>query len=232
MIALQKIDVQLDELKHMRGDLPDQIEDLEAELEGAKVKYKNAEKFLQEAEVMIKNKELDIAAAKEKIEKYKAQQFDVRNNREYDALTKEVEVQTKSITEMENSIIEIMKRKDDSKLSVEALAPKIKHIENEIVEKRDQLKMLTQDTEEEEKMLLADRKKVLAKSDKKSIDHYERIRGARDGRVIVKLSRGACGGCYKVIPAQRQNEIKKSTKIHHCEHCGRIVVPETFYDEA
>lgn len=231
LIALQKIDLQLDELKQMRGDLPDQIEDIEADLAGTKLKLKNAEKYLLESEVMIKNKELDIATAREKIEKYKAQQFEVRNNREYDALTKEVDAQTKGITDMEAKIVDIKKHQIESAKTKEVAEPKITSLEEELAEKKEQLKLMTQDTIEEEKMLMSDRKKILAKTDKLAVENYERVREARDGRAIVKLSRGACGGCFKVIPLQRQNEIKRATKIYHCEHCGRIIVPETFFDE-
>lgn len=231
LIALQKIDLQLDELKQMRGDLPDQIEEIEADLEGTKTRLKNAEKFLVDSEAMIKKQELDIEAAKEKIEKYKAQQFEVRNNREYDALTKEVDAQTKGITEMEQKIVDIKKQQGDSVKTKETAEPKIETLTAELADKKEQLKLMTEDTIEEEKMLQADRKKILAKIDKKAVENYERVREARDGRAIVKLSRGACGGCFKVIPLQRQNEIKRATKVFHCEHCGRIIVPETFFDD-
>lgn len=231
MIALQKIDLQLDELRQIKGDLPEQIEDLQADLEGSRLKHREAEKYLLEADNTIKKLQNEIATSEEKIEKYKAQQFDVRNNREYDALTKEVDVQSKNIITLKDKINEVNKQKANSSELIEALNPKIQHLETEVEEKKEQLKMLTVDTDEEEKILLSDRKKVATKADKKSVDQYERMRNARDGRVIVKLSRGACGGCFKVIPMQRQNEIKRSDKTFICDHCGRIIVTEDTYNK-
>lgn len=231
LVLLQRLDLQLDDLTIMRGDLPDQIEDLEAELEGIKVTVVNAEKFLKEADGQIDAIRVEIEASKEKTAKYKAQQFEVRNNREYDALTKEMDSMAKHAEDMEKKIEAIKAQKEESS-KVSLLAdPKIKHLEQELKDRKAQLEDITRDTLDEERILLSDRKKLIEKTDKKMIDQYERIRAARDGKVVVKIQRGACGGCFKVIPLQRQAEIKKGTRVFHCEHCGRIIVSELYFDE-
>ncbi|MBN8707101.1 MAG: hypothetical protein J0L62_14615 [Bacteroidetes bacterium] len=231
LVLLQRLDLQLDDLTIMRGDLPDQIEDLEAELEGIKVTVLNAEKFLKEADGQIDAIRVEIEASKEKTAKYKAQQFEVRNNREYDALTKEMDSMAKHAEEMDKKIEAIKAQKEESS-KVNLLAdPKIKHLEQELKDRKAQLEDITRDTLDEERILLSDRKKLIEKTDKKMIDQYERIRAARDGKVVVKIQRGACGGCFKVIPLQRQAEIKKGTRVFHCEHCGRIIVSEIYFDE-
>lgn len=231
LVLLQRLDQQLDELNFLRGDLPDQIEDIEAELEGIKSTVVSAEKFLKEADGQIDVIRIEIEASKEKTAKYKAQQFEVRNNREYDALTKEMDSMAKHAEELEKKIESIKAQKEESaKVNLNA-DPKIKHLEQELKDRKAQLEDITRDTLDEERILLSDRKKLTEKTDKKMIDQYERIRSARDGKVVVKIQRGACGGCFKVIPLQRQAEIKKGVRVFHCEHCGRIIVSEIYFDE-
>lgn len=230
LVLLQRLDQQLDELTILRGDLPEQIEDLEAELEGIRTSLTSADKFLKDADFQIDTLRIEIDAAREKTAKYKAQQFEVRNNREYDALTKEIDSIGRQIEEMEKKIEQIRNHKEESSKVSHVADPKIAHLEQELADRRAQLEDITRDTLDEERILLSDRKKLIEKTEKKMIDQYERIRSARDGKVVVKINRGACGGCFKVIPLQRQAEIKKSTKIFHCEHCGRFLISETLYD--
>lgn len=232
LIKLQKVDIQLDELNHMRGDLPDQIEDLAAELEGIRYRIQEEEKFLLNADIEIRRVETDIVDTKEKIEKYKAQHFEVRNNREFDALTKEIDALTKSIDGLQKKIEDIHKKQETARTTIETNTPKISQLEEELKEKNEQLKEITKDSIEEEKLLTSERKKLSEKTDTRLLGMYERMRSARDGKVIVQINRGACGGCYKVIPLQRQTEIRKGSKPYTCEHCGRIIVSETVYTEA
>lgn len=231
LVQLQKLDLQLDELKFLRGDLPEQIEDLEAELEGAESGVRQAEKFLKEADHQVEFLKGEIEQAKSKVSKYKSQQFEVRNNREYDALTKEIDAQGRFVEETEKKITDTIAQKETSKTTIDASGPKIENLKNELTERRKQLEEITRDTKDEERVIIAERKKIVEKCEKKMLDQYERIRGARDGKVIVTLKRGACGGCWKVIPLQRQAEIRKAVKVFHCEHCGRIVVSEEFYNK-
>ena len=224
LLKLQEIDSKIFELKQVRGALPDEIEDLEDELVGYN---KRLEKFNND----IENKTKDIedlknktSEAKKLIKKYKDQQMNVRNNREYDAISKEVESQ-----ELDTKIF--VKKSAENEENIEEIKVKIKETKKLIKEKNEGLKskksdldVLSGESQDEEKKLDTLKKKASKKIESSLLLSYEKlVERQRNGLAVVKVKRGACGGCFNVVPPQRQAEIKEKKKIILCEYCGRIL---------
>jgi len=224
LLNLQSIDSKLDEIKKIRGDLPEEVRDLEDEVAGYETrvgKYKKDIAALEEE--IVRNKQAKKEAEK-LIAKYKEQQQNVRNNREYDAITKEAELQTLEIELAEKRINEanykINKKNDDIKHTQAVLDERQKDLDN----KRNELNVITSESQEEEAKMIADREKQAALIEERLYKSYEKIRGnAMNGLAVVMVKRGACGGCFNTVPPQRQADIRDKKKIIVCEHCGRIL---------
>ena len=224
LLKLQEIDSKIFELKQVRGALPDEIEDLEDELVGYN---KRLEKLNDDIENKIKDIE-DLknktSEAKKLIKKYKDQQMNVRNNREYDAISKEVESQ-----ELDTKIF--VKKSAENEENIEEIKVKIKETKKLIKEsnqvlksKKADLDVLSGESQDEEKKLDTLKKKASKKIESSLLLSYEKlVERQRNGLAIVKVKRGACGGCFNVVPPQRQAEIKEKKKIILCEYCGRIL---------
>lgn len=224
LVKLQSIDTKLDELKKLRGDLPDEVRDLEDELEGYRVRQGKFESEQKELEEVIKKNKEGIKEAEKLEKKYSEQQKNVKNNREYDAITKEIELQ-----ELEVQICE--KRIKEAKEKIEAKKTEIANINNLINErtqdlnnKKGELKGILGESEEEEKKLLGEREKAAKKIEEKLLKHYNRLRGSlSNGLAVVRVVRGAAEGCNIIIPPQKIAEIREKKKIVIDEHSGRIL---------
>jgi uncharacterized protein len=224
LVRLQSIDSKLDELKKLRGDLPDEVQDLEDEMEGYRVRQSRFEAELKELEDNIKKNKEGIKEAEKLVKKYNEQQKNVKNNREFDAITKEIELQELEVQICEKRIKEAKEKIDAKKTeigSIEALiADRLKDLEN----KKNELKDILGENEEEEKKLLADREKAAKKIDEKLLKHYDRLRGSlTNGLAVVRVVRGAAEGCNIIIPPQKIAEIREKKKIVIDEHSGRIL---------
>ena len=224
LLKLQEIDSKIFEIKKLRGALPEEVEDLEDELIGYNTRL---EKFKQEIEN--NNKDIDdfklkVSEAKKLIKKYKDQQMNVRNNREYDAISKEIELQ-----ELDSKIF--VKKSGENDVKIEEINEQIKATKKVIKEKKLILKskkadldVLSNESHEEEKKLDNLKAKASKKIEPSLLLSYEKlVQRQRNGLAVVKVSRGACGGCFNVVPAQRQAEIREKKKIILCEYCGRIL---------
>jgi uncharacterized protein len=225
LVKLQSIDSQLDELKKLRGDLPDEVQDLEDEIEGYKTRLQRHEAELKEIEDNIKKSKEGIKESEKLIKKYSEQQKNVRNNREFDAITKEVELQELEIQICEKKIKEgkdLLQAKNDEIQKTEALiAERSEHLDN----KKQELDGILAESQEEEKRLMGDREKAIKKiEDKAILKYYERLRGSlTNGLAVVRVVRGAAEGCNIVIPPQKIAEIREKKKIVIDEHSGRIL---------
>ena len=225
LVKLQSIDTQLDDLKKLRGDLPDEVQDLEDEIEGYKTRHQRHQAELKEIEENIKKSKEGIKEAEKLIKKYNEQQKNVRNNREFDAITKEVELQELEIQICEKKIKEgkdLVQAKNDEILKTENLiAERSEHLDN----KKKELDGILAESQEEEKRLLAERDKAIKKiEDKALLKYYERLRGSlTNGLAVVRVVRGAAEGCNIVIPPQKIAEIREKKKIVIDEHSGRIL---------
>jgi predicted nucleic acid-binding Zn-ribbon protein len=224
LYSLQTVDTKLDELEELKGDLPEVVKALESDVNQIKDTVKEKENIVT-ASVKTRNKaDLDIHDFKEKLEKYKSQQYSVRNNKEYDALTKEIDFAEQSIKDLEGQFSDLEKTMDIAKNEITELTQKLEEVEKNLEEKRKELAEVSKATEEEELKLAHEREKIKVRLQKDILPRYERIRKARDGRAVVPVKRNSCGGCHNRIPPQRILELRTNTKMFTCEHCGRILV--------
>ncbi len=224
LVKLQSIDTKIDQLKKLRGDLPDEVQDLEDEMEGYRTRMGRFEAELKALEDAIKKSKEDIKEAEKLVKKYHEQQKNVKNNREFEAITKEAELQ-----ELEIQICE--KRIKESKDKIEAKKEEIKSIESVLTErsadlenKKNELADILSESQEEEAGLLADREKAAKKIETKLLKYYERLRSnLSNGLAVVRVVRGAAEGCNIIIPPQKISEIREKKKIVIDEHSGRIL---------
>jgi predicted nucleic acid-binding Zn-ribbon protein len=222
---LQIIDKHIDRIRAMRGELPLEVEDLEDEIAGLQIRSDKFQEEIGGIEAEVKNKKILIKDAEEKIAKYEAQQKNVRNNREFDAISKEIEYQGLEI-ELANKRIKEYKATIENKNGViatsdEKLAERKSHLEF----KKSELDTILGETQKEEDFLLGKSEEFGKEIEERLLTAYKRIRSnSRNGLAVVSIERGASGGSFFVIPPQRQLEIAQRKKIITDEHSGRILV--------
>jgi len=230
LVRLQHIDNRIDQIYKLRGDLPEEIQDLEDEKAGLETRLENYEEEVQENKVAMRQAELDIKEAEGLIEKYEEQQLEVRNNREYDALTQEIETQEERIEEAEETIEEAEETIESHQSAIEETQQRLDELEEALDEKRAKLKEVREDTQDEEAKLEEIREEAEEQVGSRYLKAYSKLRDRlRDGRAVVPLKRGAAAGF--AVPPQRQVEIRKRKNIVACEHTGRIIVDEELYNE-
>ena len=215
----------IDEKKALRGELPLEVQDLEDELEGLHIRVEKIQREINEFQNAVGQKQHEIADAEASVERYKAQLNDVKNNREYDTLTKEIEFQELEIELCNKKIKEAVVKIEECKRDLEKTEQSISEREEDLNEKRDELDEIMQETREEEEKLKAKAKDLETKIESRLLTSFKRIRkNARNGLGIVYVQRDACGGCFNKIPPQRQLDVKMHKKVIVCEYCGRIIV--------
>lgn len=230
LIRLQNIDSKIDQIKKLRGDLPDEISDMEDEKEGLTTRLEKLKQEVKDSTVAAGQAENDIKDAEGLIKKYEEQQLQVRNNREYDALTKEIEAQKQRITDATARGEELELQKPLVEASIEEAEERLKGLEAELEEKKGELAEVMEDTKSEQADLEKLRKKAEKDVDERYVRAYDRLRSrVRDGRAVVPLERGAAAGFS--VPPQRQLEIRQRNRIVACEHTGRIVVDGDLFRE-
>lgn len=224
LVKLQSIDSKLDELIKLRGDLPDEVQDLEDEIEGYKTRLGKFNTELEELEQSIKDSRTGIKEAEKLIQKYNEQQGNVRNNREYDAITKEVELQELEIQILEKKIKEAHEAIERKKEEIQSIETLISDRTADLDNKQTELKEILEDSQEDEAKLRSDREKACKKIETKLLKYYEKLRiNLSNGLAVVTVKRGAAEGCNIVIPAQKIAEIREKKKIVIDEHSGRIL---------
>ena len=203
----------IDEKRALRGELPLEVQDLEDEIAGLKTRVEHIEGDIADFQQAVAQKQGEIAEAEESVERYKKQLDEVRNNREYDTLTKEIEFQSLEI--------ELCNKKRELAHTNDLIADR----QQALAEKRNELEEIMQETREEEEVLKAKAADLETKIEPRLLSSFLRIRkNARNGLGIVYVQRDACGGCFNKIPPQRQLDIKMHKKIIVCEYCGRIMI--------
>lgn len=228
---LQYIDSRIDELSRLRGDLPEEILDLEHEIERTKSLITRLEAQDVELSHERNTLELDLQDSAALIEKYEAQQMTVRNNREYDALTKEIESQKQATENAKSRLEEIALILEESERKLDTLRVELDELEKSYHDKRSNLTEVIEKTKSEEEELLKVREDALKKVDTRYLKSYERLRnGLNNGIAVVAMEKGACLGM--MLPPQVQNEVRKMNKIIIDENSGRIVVDPEFFENA
>ena len=221
---LQELDSQLNEIKKIRGALPEEVMDLEDEIAGYETRVQKFNQDLEELEESITNNKTAIKDAEKLIKKYEEQQMNVRNNREYDAITKEVELQQLEIQILEKRIKEAYAKIEAKKEEIQGTKDTLSERTKDLESKKGELNVIVKESEGEEKELMKKREAAAAKIEDRLLKSYDKIRGnAVNGLAVVPVRRGACGGCFNVVPPQRQADIRDQKKLIVCEHCGRIL---------
>ncbi|MBA4849192.1 zinc ribbon domain-containing protein [Emticicia sp. BO119] len=224
LLNLQSIDSELDEIKKLRGDLPDEVRDLEDEVVGFETRISKFKKEVDSLDAEINGYRLNKKDAEKLIQKYKDQQMNVRNNREYDAISKELELQELEIQLADKRIKEADFKIRNKNTEIADVESAMNARKKDLEAKRKELDVLVAESQEEEKALVTNRDKAATNVEERLINAYNRIRNnAGNGLAVVMVRRGACGGCFNIVPPQRQADIKDKKKIIVCEHCGRIL---------
>lgn len=222
---LQSLDLKLDELQSVRGELPMEVADLEDEITGLETRLSNFQNEVAEFENNIAHAKQKIEDSKKLSKRYNEQLDKVKNNREYEALNKEIEIQGLEVMAAEKKIGEYQKGIEIKNELVEEVQTKLDGRKEDLENKKKELKEITAETEKEEVKINKDREKAVEKIDPKLQKAYGRIRSSvRNGLAVAPVLRGSCGGCFAKIPPQLQSDIKQRKKIVICEHCGRINV--------
>ena len=215
----------IDEKRALRGELPLEVQDLEDEIAGLKTRVEHIEGDINDYQQAVAQKQNEIQEAEESVERYKKQLDEVRNNREYDTLTKEIEFQSLEIELCNKKIKEANVKVEEKKRELTRTNDLIVDRQQALVEKKNELEEIMQETREEEQVLKDKAEELETKIEPRLLSSFKRIRkNARNGLGIVYVQRDACGGCFNKIPPQRQLDVRMRKKIIVCEYCGRIMI--------
>ncbi|MDE6249427.1 MAG: hypothetical protein K2M29_06920 [Paramuribaculum sp.] len=225
LYELQTILSQIDRIKTVRGELPLEVRDLEDNIEGLRTRIDNYKKDIEDLRRKSAEEKEKIHASQAAIEKYKTQLDNVRNNREFDLLSKEIEFQTLEIELCEKHINEYARAMENKQNDIAATESNLLDQNHILADKRAELEEIVSETKQDEERLREQAKALEPDIDARTLTAFKRIRkNARNGLGIVYIQRNACGGCFNRIPPQKQMEIKMHKKIIVCEYCGRIMI--------
>ncbi len=230
LYELQKIDSKIDEINKVKGELPLAVQGLDDELAGLQERTDKINKEIEELNTLTKQRKREVDQAKIMIGNYKEQQNNVRNNREYDAITKEIEYQELEIELAEKRLKEYAAGIKAKKAQLEETENIVNERKADLEAKKKELDGIEAETAPQVAEYEAQAEKAKMRIDERLLNAYERIRrNFRNGLAVVPIRRDACGGCFNHIPPQRQSDIRQGKKIIVCEYCGRILVddPET-----
>ena len=225
LYELQTILSQIDRIKTVRGELPLEVRDLEDNIEGLRTRIDNYKNDIEDLRRKSAEEKEKIHASQAAIEKYKTQLDNVRNNREFDLLSKEIEFQTLEIELCEKHINEYARAMENKQNDIAATESNLLDQNHILADKRAELEEIVSETKQDEERLREQAKALEPDIDARTLTAFKRIRkNARNGLGIVYIQRNACGGCFNRIPPQKQMEIKMHKKIIVCEYCGRIMI--------
>ncbi len=232
LYLLQSIDSQIDEIEILKGELPMEVNDLEDEIVGLETRIKRLTDTIEGIEKEISNHRGNIKDSEALILRYEKQLDNVKNNREYDALTKEIEMQKLEIQLSEKKIKETSVTKENKDEVLTAAQEKLVKRQKNLETKKVELTDIIAKTEKQEAKLKKQSEKAKEQIEPRLLKAYNKIRRTyRNGLAVVTISRGACGGCFNLIPPQVQIEIGVMKKIIACEHCGRVLIDDAVAEE-
>ena len=223
LTKLQEIDQRVDQLAHSRVDLPEKIEVLKGQVQELEDLNAEDQARLEQLEKDKRQEELGLQEARDELKRYQEQLYRIKTNREYDAIQTEIDAQKGKISQHEENILNIMATSEEVTENLETRTGELDQIRQENVPQWEQLE---QDLSSLDDRIAAEndrRKNVTVRIDKKILEAYERIRGVKNGLAIVAIRKRACGGCFKTLPPQKIQEIRRTDKIIICENCGRIL---------
>ncbi len=233
LYELQTIHTKIDKIRQIRGELPMEVADLEDDVAGLETRIQKIKGELDDLEDEIVTRKNLIKDALANIKKYETQLNEVKNNREYDAISKEIEIQGLDIQVSEKKIREFgFEIVSKTQVYEKALAD-LEARKSDLEAKKDELGTITAETEKEENELTVLADKATSGIDERLLIAYNRLRqNAKNGLAVVTIQRDSCSGCFNQIPPQRQSDIRQRKKVIVCEHCGRILIDEQMAMEA
>jgi len=232
LYSLQQIDSQVDKIRIIRGELPLEVQDLEDEIVGLETRLANYNSDVEKYTTQTAEKENLKKECQTLIDKYEKQRNNVRNNREYDSLTKEIEFQSLEMQLCDKRIKEFSSALEKINIDIEVSQTNLDERKNDLEVKTSELQDIVEETEKEENDLLKKSEINQQSIESRLLIAYKRIRkNARNGLAVVMVERDACGGCFNKIPPQHQLDIRMHKKIIVCEYCGRILIDQGIADE-
>ncbi|MFY8171434.1 MAG: zinc ribbon domain-containing protein [Sphingobacteriaceae bacterium] len=229
LYELQTIHSEIDKIRIVRGELPMEVADLEDDVAGLETRIHKIKEEINELEDEIVNRKNTMKQAAAAIKKYEEQQNNVKNNRKYEALSKEIEIQGLDIQVSEKKIKEYTFEIGNKTRVLEVAEASLVERHKDLDLKKSELDVITKETEKEEDAAMKKAAKAEKLIEERLLIAYERLRtNAKNGLAVVTVSRDSCSGCFNKIPPQRQSDIRQGKKIIVCEHCGRILVDDRF----
>jgi predicted nucleic acid-binding Zn-ribbon protein len=232
LYALQQVDLQLQDIHELKGDLPGIVDELGTKVNDIEQKVKELEKTIKQSKMDRDRADTDIIDLTERVEKYKSQQLQVKSNKQYDALTKEIELAEEKSSKLQKEMEVLEGRIQVAKTDSTTLSAQLDELKSEYDERKKELKEVNKEHEKEELKFNHEREKLLARIEKDDLERYNRIYKAKNGKAVVLVKRGACGGCFNRVPPQKILEIKQNAKLFVCEHCGRILVSDQIAEKS
>jgi predicted nucleic acid-binding Zn-ribbon protein len=232
LFNLQLVDTRLDKIKNIRGELPIEVHDLEDDIIGLETRLENIDNAVEDLKKDIEANKTKISEANTLLLKYESQQIHVKNNREYVAISKEMELQKLEVMASEKKIKEVKSDIDDKGKQKELTKTDLEEKKNDLVAKEKELKDIIGETEKEESEIVESRGKAEEKIEERLVKAYSKIRDTyKNGQAIVAIDRDACGGCFSQVPPQRQLDVRLHMKIIVCENCGRILIDSSLAND-
>lgn len=227
LVTLQKIDSKLDEIRILKGELPMEVADLEDEIQGLHSRQTRIEEEINGVTDFIEQRKNAIKEAEALVKKYEKQSSNVKNNREFEAINKEVEMQQLEMKLAEKHIKDATEEIAEKAVLLEKAKKNIATKEGVLATKKGELEKIITANEKEEKHFNKMASEAKEHVDPRLLTSYDKIRTSyRNGLAVVPVERDACGGCFNAIPPQKQSEIKQHKKVMICENCGRILVDD------
>lgn len=224
ILKLQGIDYELGELERSKDYLPDMINNLENEIRETSEALESSEKELTEQTLLYKKLDIELATLNQELAKFQKQMQEIKTNKEYDALTNEIVNRKLKISSIEEQILKILTNMDDLKEKIKEYKQKLKEVDKNNTAQLAYLKKELSSIEDKVKIKEGERKNLTVRIDKRLLSTYERVKKGRGDQVVVTIKKRACTGCYKGIPPQKIQEIKKGEQIFTCDNCGRILI--------
>lgn len=232
LATLQYIDSKLDKILTLRGSLPDEVDESEFEIQGLEGKKGKVEGDIKGLEDEIAKRKANIKDYSAAIKRYEEQLNDVKNNREYEALTKEIEYANLEILTSEKRIRQYSEQIEQKTILADDIQAQIDDKNVDLADKKKELEVIIEETKAQEKTLRERSDAASVKVEDRILNAYRKVRNnMRNGLAVVTTDREACGGCFAIIPPQMHLEIRQKRKLLICENCGRMIVDHTFFKE-
>ncbi|MFQ5707807.1 MAG: zinc ribbon domain-containing protein [bacterium] len=227
LIDLQEVDSKLQALEALKGNLPQQVESLQAELRENEANLNDLRGKLEDLKKSKMRWEVEVKSYEEDLKKYQNQLYAVKSNKEYDAITLEIDATSEKIDDSETKIIESFEAEEHISEDIKSLTSRLNEIRERLADKEKELTVRIQETETDFNMLKKKRGELVSHISKPILHHYERIRKGKGGSAVVEVNRYACAGCFSAIPPQKVMEVRAMNQFILCESCGRILINKT-----